>query len=144
MYVCIVYIYKYIKSMYRIRNLQLRRKKHINYNTQKTNTRCKLRAYSISYFHCQISMQSATYPKIPRVGLELPVKIEKKKCPKFALVIPIPKSLRIGIGNRWCNFAPHPSKLVKDRKDPKDLEDLKDLKDLKFSTLGCDSTGLSV
>ena len=64
--------------MYRIHNLQLRRKKHINYNTQKTNTRCKLRAYSISYFHCQISMQSATYPKIPRVGLELPVKIEKK------------------------------------------------------------------
>ena len=113
MYVCIVYIYTNIKNRcieYIIYSYV--QKKHINYNTQKTNTRCKLRAYSISYFHCQIAMQSATYPKIPRVGLELPVKIEKK-CPKFALVIPIPKSLRIGIGNRWCNFAPHPSKLVK-------------------------------
>ena len=97
--------------MYRIHNLQLRRKKTHKYNTQKTNTRCKLRAYSISYFHCQISMQSATYPKIPGLDWNYPSKL-KKKCPKFALVIPIPKSLRIGIGNRWCNFAPHPSKLV--------------------------------
>ena len=52
MYVCIVYIYKYIKSMYRIHNLQLRRKK--THKLQYTKNQYAMQTKSL--FHILFSL----------------------------------------------------------------------------------------